>query len=302
MRRVAPLSALRAFEAAARHLSFTKAAKELHVTPGAISQQVKMLEDHIGSPLFRRFASSLVITELGQIALPFVRDGFDRLAYATEVLHNKQRRKLVTVNVTQVFAAKWLVPRLDRFYAVNPDIDILIDASGNVDIDFDHIDIAVRYGQGSFSGMNCLRLLAGDIFPVCAAQLLTGDKPLRTPADLSKHTLLHIDWRGHESVWPGWKNWLDAVGATSVDAVRGPRFTHETIALQVAMEGKGIALAEATMVEDDIRLGRLVRPFATSIPLGLDHFVIWPKQNDERPEVALFRTWLMQQAAGDGQP
>jgi LysR family glycine cleavage system transcriptional activator len=270
-RRIAPLNALRAFEAAARHLSFTKAARELNVTPAAVSHQVKALEDFFGLPLFRRMTRALLLTDAGQLALPALREGFDRLAEASERLRVHQGRNELTISSAPSFAAKWLVPRLDRFRAAHPGIELRIDASDEL-IDFarDGVDLGLRFGAGDYPGLRTVRLFGEETFPVCAPSLLAGAASLREPGDLSGFTLLHVDWASQDDTWPNWRMWLLAAGARDVDASRGPRFSMGGMAVQAAVEGQGVALASSVLVADDLAAGRLVKPFELSLCAPVD--------------------------------
>ena len=226
MRRLPPLNALRAFEAAGRHLSFSKAAAELNVTPAAISQQVKLLEEHLGVMLFRRLNRALLLTDDGQICLPALRDGFDRLADAVARIAARHDANVLTVSVTPSLAAKWLVPRLDRFHRRHPDFDIRIDAtSALADFSSDGADVAIRYGDGDYPGMRVDCLLTEEVFPVCSPRLTEGPEPLLDIPDLARFPLLHIDWAGREDDWPDWRMWLAAAGYPEIDASRGSRFS-----------------------------------------------------------------------------
>ena len=219
-RRLPPLNAIRAFEAAARHLSFTRAAEELNVTQAAISHQIKGLEDVLGIPLFRRLNRALMLTEAGQTYLPPLREALDQIADATARLKTADSGGALTISTLASFAAKWLVPRLPRFQERHPEIDVLISTTAQmVDFAQQDVDAAIRFGRGGWEGVRADRLLTEDIFPVCAPSLLEGSKPLLKPDDLSGFTLLHDDFLY------GWTMWLQAVGAQGVDAARGTRFT-----------------------------------------------------------------------------
>lgn len=300
-RRLPPLNALRAFEAAARHLSFTKAAEELFVTPAAVSQQVKALEEYFGVSLFRRMTRALLLTDAGQAALPPLREGFDRLEEAAGRLRRHEAGGSLTVSVAPTFAAKWLVPRLDRFHAAHPDIDIRIDATNQVvDLTRGEVDLAVRYGPGGYSGMREDPLLGEEsVAPVCSPALAAGDPPLRELRDLARHTLLHVNFGGQKSSWPTWEMWLRAAGAEGVDASRGPVFSQESMAVQAAMDGHGIALASTLFAKVDLEAGRLVQPFVLSIPLNFGYFVVAPEVTAEQPKIRAFREWLLAEAAAD---
>ena len=261
-RRLPPLNSLRAFEAAARYLSFTKAAEELHVTAAAVSQQVKILEEYFNVLLFRRLTRALMLTDAGQSVLPVLQEGFDKLAEADRLLRNRQDERVLTVSVPPSFGAKWLVPRLDRFRQAHPEYDVRIDAT-DVKVDFrqDNTDIALRYGRGNYKGLIAERLLSEFVIPVCSPDLQQGEHPLKKPDDLRYHTLLHVEWKMENEAAPNWRMWLRAAGIEDIDSDRGPRFSLETMAVQAASEGQGVALASSALVSDDIAAGRLVRPF-----------------------------------------
>lgn len=301
-RRLPPLNALRAFEAAARHLSFKRAADELSVTPAAISHQVKLLEEHFRTPLFRRLTRSMMLTDAGQALLPQLRDGFDLLAKACGRVQTFETDRLLTVSAAPSIAARWLVGRLEGFRAANPEIDLRLDASDRLsDFRRDGVDIAIRYGGGDYPGLHSECLFATNVYPVCSPSFAAGPPPLRTPADLAGRTLLHDDWaiRGGET-WPDWRMWLLAAGAPEIDADRGPSFNDVAMALQTAIDGHGIALASSVLAADDLAAGRLVAPFDLCVPTNFCYFVVCPRETAESPKIAAFRTWVMAEAAATG--
>lgn len=298
-RRLPPLNSLRAFEATARHLSFTKAAEELHVTPAAVSQQVKTLEGYFDIQLFQRLTRALRLTDTGQAVLPPVRDGFDRLAEVDRILRTREDEWIVAVSVAPSFGAKWLVPRLDRFHRAYPDYDIRIDATDQrVDFTEEDVDIALRYGRGAYPGLCSERLFTESSFPVCSPALLDGEYPLRTPRDLHRHTLLHVKWAMNNEAAPNWRMWLRATGVYDLDTARGPQFNHDQIAVQAAIAGQGVTLASSALVADDLAEGRLVRPFpdADNQPTQFCYYVVYPQAHLRQPKVAAFRDWVMGQA------
>jgi len=300
-RSLPPLNSLRAFEAAARHLSFTKAAEELSVTPAAISHQIKALEEFLGVVLFRRLTRALRLTDAGQAAFPKVREGFDKLAEAVEILRAEEEGKVLTVSVEPSFGAKWLVPRLDRFRVAHPDLDIRIDATDRLaDFQGDNVDVALRYGKGNYPGLLVDKLFGVEMVPVCSPGLLDGPQPLQRPQDLAHHTLLHLDWILEEQTSPSWRMWLLAAGVSEVDATRGPRFNMDSMMVQAAIEGQGVALAMTVLVGGDLAAGRLVMPFDLSVcdPLNFAFYVVSPTQTAEIPKVAAFRTWVLSEAVG----
>lgn len=294
--RLPPLNALRAFEAAARHLNFSKAAAELYVTPAAISHQIKGLEEFLGVQLFRRRNKNLLLTDSGQAALPALREGFARLADAIELMRSGDVERILTVSVAPSFAGKWLVPRLDRFRESYPGIDVRVDANSRlVDFARDDVDIAIRYGSGDYPGLHVDCLLADEIVPVCSPRLLTGSAPLKKPADLRKHTLLHIEDPIMSGAYPDWKMWLLSAGIDDIDATRGPRFSQSNMAIQAAVEGHGVALAGSILVADDLAAGRLVKPFALSFPVNFCYYLVCPQATLAMPKMNAFREWLLSQ-------
>ena len=297
-----PLNSLRAFEAAARHLSFTKAAEELHVTPAAVSQQIKLLEEHCGTKLFRRLTRALMLTDAGQAALPPLRESFDKLSEAVDKMRAHDRGGILTVSVPPSFGAKWLVHRLDRLNAAHPEFDVRIDATDTL-VDFSDagVDIALRYGRGTYPGLHAEHLMPEVAFPVCSPALLESEHPLRTPEDLSHHTLLHVQWKMEHEAAPNWRMWLRAAGIEGIDAERGPRFTIEGMTVQAAIEGQGVALASGSLVSDDLKAGRLVRPFGPTIceATAFSYYLVYPQANADSPKVKAFRDWIMAEIAKD---
>ena len=303
MRRLPPLNALRAFEAAARHLSFAKAAEELNVTPAAISHQVKALEDYCQVKLFRRLTRALLLTDAGQAALPGLREGFDRLAEAAERLQSARPGNVLTISVAPSFGAKWLVPRLDRFRARHPEYEVRIDATDHtVDFSREAVDVGLRYGRGNYPGLRADALLTEVSTPVCSPRLLEGERALRAPEDLRHHTLLHVSWQTEDDSAPNWRMWLLAAGVRDVDPTRGLSFNQETLAIQAAIEGQGVALTGSVLAGDDLAAGRLVRPFELSLcdPVDFGYYIVSPEETAGHPKVAAFRGWILDEAAAAG--
>jgi LysR family glycine cleavage system transcriptional activator len=288
--RLPPLNALRAFEAAGRHLSFTKAAAELYVTQAAISHQIKGLEDYLGLPLFRRLNRALLLTEEGQHYLTAVSQALDDLRKATEQLFQRDATGILTVSVLPSFAARWLVPRLGRFRQAYPDIEVRIAPSPEV-VDFAQgdVDIAIRYGHGSYPGLSCDRFMSEDVFPVCSPELLRGKQPMAKPGDLKYHHLLHDEGLVE------WRLWLLAAGVEGIDLNRGTFFTDSSMLVQAAVAGQGVALGRSVLVEDEIAAGRLIRPFSLSLPVEYAYHIVYPETSAERPKIIAFRDWLLQE-------
>lgn len=293
-RRLPSLNALKAFEAAARHGSFTRAAEELCVTQGAVSHQVKALEGELGLMLFRRERQRLAITEAGRTYLETVRDAFDRLAAGTERLLQRQGAGSLTVSTSPNFAAKWLVHRLARFADAHPGIELRIGATvQHVDFARDDVDLAIRHGDGVWPGLHVTRLCVERLFPVCSPALLRGRRGLRSPADLARHTLLHLNDR------QDWAKWIEAAGVTGVDRTRGPVFDQANLAIDAAIGGQGVALARTALVAWDLLSGRLMRPFGPALAVSYAYWIVCPKATATQPKIAAFRDWLLAEAEVD---
>ena len=296
-----PLNSLRAFEAAARHLSFARAADELHVTPAAISHQVKALEERLGVKLFHRLNRSVMLTGAGQACAAGISDALDRMADALERLRARECSGPLTVSTPPALAARWLVPRLERFQDLHPEIDVRVSAAMRlVDFSREDVDIAVRYGRGDYPGLIVELLQANEVIPVCAPALPDGPRRLRTPQDLAGHTLLHDDTPTTDSAYPNWAMWLRAAGLGHIDPSRGPRFDYSGLVLEAAVAGRGVALALSTVVAADLAAGRLVQPFALTVPTPFAYYVVCPQATAGRPKVEAFRRWLHAEAKRDG--
>ncbi|HUC16559.1 MAG TPA: transcriptional regulator GcvA [Acetobacteraceae bacterium] len=292
-RRLPPLNTLPDFEAAARHLSFTKAAEELHVTHGAVSRQVKSLEDHLGLRLFRRMNRALRLTDEGQAYAQSVREMLDSLADATRRLSLPKEGRELTVSTTYSFTSGWLVPRLGRFRALHPDIDVRLQANEQItDFARDNVDLAIRYGRGHYPGLSAERFMGDDYVPVCSPRLLKGEYPLKKPADLRHHVLLH-----DEGTEVDWRMWLMAAGVEGVDASRGPIFSHSSMVVQAAIRGEGVALGRTSLIEEELASGQLVRLFDLRLKAELAYYIVYPPRSLERPKVRAFRDWLLAEAS-----
>src|SRR5689334_22487684 len=276
--RLPPLNALKAFEAAARHESFTRAAEELCVTQGAVSHQVKALEAELALKLFNRERQRLIITEAGRDYLAVVRDALDRIASGTERLLQRQNSGVLTVSTSPNFAAKWLVHRLGRFADAHPGIDLRVSASlHHVDFAREDVDVAIRHGEGQFPGLDVARLCAEELFPVCSPKLLTGMSALRQPSDLANHPLIHVN--DHQD----WTRWLAAAGIAA-QPLHGPVLNQTSMAIDAAADGQGIALARSALAMGDLLSGRLVRPFAFALPLAYAYWIVCPKATAKLPK------------------
>lgn len=288
-RSLPPLNGLRAFEAAARHMSFTDAAEELSVTQAAISHQVRGLEQRLGLKLFVRRNRSLLLSEAGQAYLPSVRAAFDQLNEATEKLLQKDKGGNLTVTTTSSFAVKWLVPRLGGFQRSHPEIDVRISTGTSlVDFSREDVDIGIRYGRGQWSNLLAERLVSEDVMPVCAPSLLKGPNGLKKPADLRRFNLLHIG-----SFPDDWQVWLTAAGVKGVDASRGVSFDFALAAYQAAMDGLGVALGRNPLVEPDLKAGRLVVPFEFKRSSDFAYYLVYPPEAIRRRKIKAFRDWIV---------
>src|SRR5579875_3170333 len=290
-RRLPSLNGLRAFEAAARHLSFTQAAAELNVTQTAISHQIRRLEDQLGLRLFDRRNRALALTREAESYLPAIRAAFEDLRLATDRLRRSRNEEVLTVSTTASLATKWLVTRAAAFQEAHPGIEVRITTSAHlVDFAREQVDMAVRYGRGNWPGVRAEWLMAEDVFPVCSPALPTADKPLCRPEDLVHHTLLHTT-----SFREDWQLWLTAAGLPRSLATRpGLSFDQGFMAIQAAVEGLGVALGRSRFVEADIAAGRLVRPFDVVLPADAGYYVVAPEQTAAMRKVALFREWLIE--------
>ncbi|HJM90828.1 MAG: transcriptional regulator GcvA [Alphaproteobacteria bacterium] len=293
-RKLPPLNALRAFEAAARQLSFTRAGEELHVTQAAISHQVKALEQWLGLALFRRRGRTNVLTENGQTYLAAVRESLDLLAVATDRLTKRQDSGVLTVTTLASFAAAWLLPRLGRFRVLHPDIDVRLSAGDEI-VDFarDDVDVAIRYGDGHWSGVEVVPLMTEDLFPVCSPALRQGPRPLRRPEDLRHHTLLHDDMR------ETWRRWLLAAGVDGVDPDQGPGYNLSSLVIDAAVNGQGVALARSALVGDYLVSGRLIRLFDIQLPAEFAYYLVHPARALDHPKVRAFREWVLSEVQAE---
>lgn len=294
-RRLPPLNAVRAFEAAARHPSFQAAADELAVTAGAVAQHVKALEQWLGVALFRRLPSKgVALTAAGQRYAATVSELLDRLDEVTRRLREQDNANVLTVATIPSFASQWLIPRLGAFRAAHPAIDVRVMASNSLtDFSREDVDVAIRYGRGVYPGLTSELLFAETFFPVCSARLREeGEHPLHSVADLRFHILLHEDINSQIPGTIDWPRWLAAAGAPAFDARRGPRFTHTFLALQAAAAGQGVALATSVLIGEDLTTGRLVKPFGPEVPGAYDYHLVCPPASLELAKVASFVAWI----------
>ena len=300
-RRMYPLNALRMFEASARNLSFVKASDELSVTPAAVSQQVKGLEEFLGQPLFRRQPKGLLLTETGQLLMSELAEVFLRLDKAMERVIDSDAKGPLTLTVAPTFAVMWLIPRLGNFYELHPGTDVRISTGlGLVDFQRDDYDAAIRLGKGGWFGLECIKIMEESVTPMCSPRLLEGPNAIKHPNDLRDHILLHNHSMDYDPEAPTWRSWLDAAGATDVDDSRGTHFSLPDHGLQAAIDGTGIVLGWRTLAAKDVAAGRVVEPFDLSLALGSDFYLVFPESYSRRPNIAVFRDWLMQALREDG--
>jgi LysR family glycine cleavage system transcriptional activator len=314
--RLPPLNALKAFEATARHQSVKKAAIELNVTPAAVSHQIKALEEYLGISLFHRHNRSLELTEAARSSLPKLREGFDNLAQAVERLRVHKGGGMLMVSAAPSFAARWLMPRLHRFLAAHPDVDVRVSARlrqpsenarrrglaerATLDDWLADSDIAVLYGRGDYPGFQVDKLLALTVTPICSPRLVTHPQhPLERPADLRHHLLLHDETGDLYDGVPFWEVWLKAAGVTGVDLNRGPHFSHAVLAFEAAIEGHGVVATMPVLAESDLHAARLVTPFALRVPLASAYYLVCSPEAAKRAAVAAFRAWLLEEAERD---
>ena len=310
--RLPPLNALKAFESAARHLSLKRAAQELNVTPAAISHQVKALEEYIGAPLFHRLNRGLELTPAAREALPKLSEGFDSLAQAVARLRPQPDSGPVTVSVAPSFAARWLMPRLHRFFAAQPDIDVRITARtrllnkpgqdnpaerATVENWLEESDVAVLYGHGDYPGYRVDRLFALTLAPICSPRLLQGEYPLQRPQDLQFHTLVHDDTGTLYDGIAFWDVWLRAAGVDSVDTSGGSHFGQPELALDAAADALGVVATLPLLAAAELAAGKLIVPFDLHVPLQSAYYLVCPERSAQRFAVAAFRDWLLGEAA-----
>lgn len=286
-RKLPPLNSLRVFETAAQRLSFTRAAEELCVTTAAVSHQIKLLEDHLGIKLFVRSNNVLALTVAGERYLPRVRDAFRALAAATDDLMD-ENNTVLKVAVAPTFGAKWLVPRLYRFLAQHPDIRVEINTDG--ERNYRNSDITIDSRRAGFGDMPVEPFIASALFPVCCPALA---RQLASPQDLAGATLLHEASALNDAGYPNWEEWFAAVGMNDVDTRHGPAFSLALMALQAAIDGQGVALAQSLLVEYDIAAGRLVRLFDVDTSLRLHYYLIYAPDTKKNPAFQAFRNWLL---------
>jgi LysR family glycine cleavage system transcriptional activator len=302
MRRLPPLNALRAFEAAARHASFRAAAAELGVTPAAVSHQIKGLEEQLKLALFQRGIRQVRLTRAGQALQPGLTAGFDRLAEAVERTLRPATPRTITVTGAPSIAARWLVPRIERFQARHPELEVRISATtALVDFSRGDVDVGLRYGAGRYPGLYTELLFTNEVFPVCAPALAKGPPALREPDDLRHVTLIHEKTPYDDPGVPDWTMWLAAAGATKVDTSGGMQLDRPGDVTDAALAGAGVALGKSALVLDALAAGKLVRPFALTMRGTFAYYFVCPQAAIARPEIQDFRAWLLEEVRATGE-
>lgn len=304
-----PLTALRAFESAGRHLSFRKAAAELHVTPAAVSHQIKLLEDQVGVQLFHRLPRAIELTEAGRAFLPKLNEGFERLALAVQTVRTFKKSGRLSVSVPPAFAGKWLMPRLQHFIAAYPDVDVRI-LAGMRQVDarsatqgptseterVDEADMEIRFGSGNYPGCRTDKLLTLSFTPLCCPSLMKGRMAPRKPADLLNYRLLHDDLSEVIVGWPCWRDWFATAGVEIAEVDHGLRFSHPTLALEAAIDCAGVVLGARELAAADLAAKRLVAPIGINLEIRPAYYVVTPASRADDPKIAAFRRWLLDEA------
>ena len=300
--RLPSLDLLKGFDAAARHLSFTRAAQDLFVTQSALSRQIQTLEEQLGVPLFERRHRELRLTNAGQILQAAATTVLDQLAQSIAKIRREQTSLPLTVSTNQPFASLWLIPRLARFRARYPAVDVFISADNRVvDLDRERIDLAVRYCSEAKAPPGSPRLFGERLLPVCSPELAADrTRPIRRPEDLSRHVLLHVDDEGGRFPWLNWSVWLAAVGVRELEAAGSLRFNHFDQVMQAALDGQGVALGRVPLIDSLLQQGRLVAPLRGKYTTARAYFVVRGAQSGVRPEAQAFVDWLIEEARADG--
>ncbi len=283
--------ALQAFDAAARHMSFKDAAHELSLTPGAISQKIKKLEDLLGNELFDRTQTQIKLTVFGREYLPAIRQSLAQISEATRIAKRRCGPSTLNVSVTPLFAIKLFIPVLSRFNDLYPDITINTCTTVRlVNFDVENVDMAIRDGLGRYPGLTCHKLFSDELVLICSPALLDGPKPLKSLQDLRRHTLLHHDHR------QSWQPWFDAVGLKNVEIKKGPVFSDDSLVMQAAIEGQGVALGRRALVQSDIDKGVLVAPFDITVPSQYAFHLVYPTERSDDPVLRTFRDWFLKES------
>ena len=286
-----PPIALRSFEAAARHLSFTRAAVELNVTQAAISHQVKVLENFLNEPLFIRLTRKLLLTEHGQSLYSIVNESFEKIEQVSELIRSGQGDEVLTVSLSPYFSAKWLTIRLSRFWALHPNIDLRLHHSSDLgNFDQSNVDLSITWGLEDHPNLDSKPLITASVVPVCSPKLIDDKKPLNDISDLYHHTLLH------ETDYSLWTLWLQRAGVKEVDLKRGSTMDDANVVMQAAMDGQGVALGSDVLCADDIAAGRLVMPFGPSMSMRYSYYIVYRPGALQRQKIKAFYQWLLSEA------
>ena len=302
MRALPGTRALRTLVSAGRHLNFTRAADELGLTPAAVSYQIKEIEDQIGARLFVRSSRSIHLTPEGEILFEAATEALDTLGRAASRVRKMSRSVTTQLKVTldPHFATKWLMRRVENFRKRQPGIELRFEVSYELrEFDVDDIDVAIRYGGGEYPGLTTNRLFDNVVVPVCSPRLLKSGRALTEPRDLMHHTLAHIEWSRQGVTWPNWQIWMAAAGIHDFDDSRVVVFGTSSDAVEAALAGEAVALADFAMVANDLSEGRLIRPFELSIkaPAEFAYFLVYPNESAADPRIVAFRDWLLEEAA-----
>jgi len=301
MKRMLPgTRALRTFEAAGRHLNFTRAADEVGLTPAAVSYQIKEMEDQLGVVLFTRSSRSIQLTPAGAVLFEAAADALDSLQRAAGRARRMTRGSAhLRISLSARFAANWLMPRLPRFRAAHPGLELMFDITDQIrDFDADDVDIAIRFGTGKYEHALADRLFDMVVAPVCSPRLLETGPRLREPRDLFHHTLCYLDWKIDGMVWPNWRMWMEEAGIRDFDDSRCLAFPDSSHVVQAVIEGGAVGLADLAMIANDLAQGRLVRPFDIGVSVAGEYayHLVYPESSGQDPRVLAFRAWMLGEA------
>lgn len=298
--RIPALQSLRALEASVRLKSLTRAAEELGVTPSAITQHVRAVETWVGAPLFRRTGRHIVPTDAAEAAMPSLREGFDRIVEGAQLLKGSDRKaRVISVSTTPAFAAKWLLPRLDRFRERNPDVEVWVSADMNiVDFSSTDVDLAIRYGPGGYDGLVAEQILSEAVAPM-ASPTLASELAVREPRDILRARLLHDTSTEADASCPSWRKWFRARGVDDLRTLDGPRYSDPGLVIDEAISGKGVALVKRTLADRDIQAGRLAPLLPEIAPVLFVYWLVWPRGRTLLPPVRTFIAWIRAEALGD---
>ena len=291
-----PINNLRAFESAAKHLSFQKAAAELHVTASAISQRIRSLETHLGTALFKRLTRAVILTETGQILAVKLREAFGIIGKALNRAEHKATNNVLTVSTTTSFAEKWLLPHLPAFNDQFPEMDVRVFSLDKLaDFISDGVDVAIRFGAGNYPGLISESLSENAYLPVCSPDLISSSKPLKDFSDLRHFTLIHTHWLQEAQAAPSWEQYYKAANIGSFECAKQLSFSVETLGIRAAIEGQGVALAHEMLITNDLASGALIKPLGDSVKVSskFNYYFVYPDEAEMSTKVTLFRDWLL---------